>query len=51
MYLKDFEEAKSEISRALGYHKNDQSFIALGKISLLQGDLPRAIDIFKQGIM
>lgn len=51
MYLKDFEEAKSEITRALSYHKNDQSFIALGKIAILQGDLPRAIEIFKQGIV
>jgi len=49
--IKDFEEAKSEITRALSYHKNDQSFIALGKIAILQGDLPRAIEIFKQGIV
>ena len=51
MYLKEFEDAKNEITRALSCHKNDQSFITLGKIHLLQGDLNRAVDVYKQGVL
>jgi Bardet-Biedl syndrome 4 protein len=51
MYLKEFEDAKVEITKALSYHKNDQSFITLGKIHFLQGDTNRAIDVYKQGIV
>ena len=51
MYLKEFEDAKGEITKALSYHKNDQSFITLGKIHLLQGDTNRAIEVYRQGVM
>ena len=50
MYLKDYDEAKSELMRALNYHKNDQSFIVLGKIHLLQSDVEGAIEVYKMAI-
>ena len=50
MYLKDFETAQIELTRALNCHKNDQSFATLGKIHLLQGDIGRAIEVYKQGV-
>ena len=50
MYLKDLEAAKEQLVRALNFHKNDQSFLTLGKILLMQGDITGAIDIYKQGV-
>lgn len=50
MYLKELEPAKEQLVRALNYHKNDQSFLTLGKILLMQGDIMAAIDIYKQGV-
>lgn len=43
MYLKELEPAKDQLHRALRIHKNDQSYLTLGKILLLQGDLKGAI--------
>jgi len=43
MYLKEMEPAKDQLHRALRIHKNDQSYLTLGKILLLQGDLKGAI--------
>lgn len=50
MYLKELEPAKDELLKAIHYHKNDQSFLTLGKIVLLQGDINNAIEIYKQGV-
>ena len=50
MYLKDLEPAKEQLVRALNFHKNEQSFLTLGKILLMQGDIAGAIDIFFQGV-
>ena len=51
MYLKEFDDAKVEVTKALTYHKNDQSFITLGTLHLLQGETSIAIDVYKQGVM
>ena len=48
MYLKDLEPSKEQLVRALSYHKNEQSFLTLGKILLVQGDVSGAIDVYKQ---
>ena len=50
MYLKEYDEARDELSRALGIHKNDQSFIILGKIHLLQADVEGAIQVYKMAV-
>jgi hypothetical protein len=50
MYLKELEPAKEELVRALNYHKKDQSFLTLGKILLMQGDINGAIDVYRQGV-
>ena len=51
MYLKDLEPSKEQLVRALSYHKNEQSFLTLGKILLVQGDVSGAIDVYKQVIL
>ena len=45
MYIKELEPAKDYLSKTLNFHKNDQSFMTLGKILLLQGDITGAIGI------
>ena len=43
MYVKELEPAKEYLSKTLNFHKNEQSFMTLGKILLLQGDINGAI--------
>ncbi len=50
MYLKEYDAARSELLRALNMHRNDQSFVTLGKIHLLQGDVQGAIEVYKMAI-
>jgi Bardet-Biedl syndrome 4 protein len=50
MYLKEYDAARTELLRALNLHKNDQSFVVLGKIHLLQGDVAGAINVYKMAI-
>ena len=50
MYLKEYNDARDALTTALNIHKNDQSFIILGKIHLLQGDVPGAIEVYKRAV-
>ncbi len=50
MYLKELEQAKEELMRAIHTHKNEQSYMTLGKILVMQGDLKGAMDTYKQGV-
>lgn len=50
MYLKEYDEARAELIKALGLHKNDQTFTFLGKVHLIQGDLAGAIEVFKRAV-
>ena len=50
MYLKEFEDAQSELVKALSIHKTDQTFITLGKIHLMQNDVASAIEVYKQAV-
>ena len=48
MYVKELEPAKEYLSKTLNFHKNEQSFMTLGKILLLQGDINGAIGKYVQ---
>lgn len=50
MYLKEYDEAREEISRALNLYQNNRSFVILGKIYLLQGDIEGAIEVYKVAV-
>lgn len=50
MYLKDLEPAKEQLMNALKVHKNDQTFLTLGKMLLMQGDITGAIEIYNLGV-
>ena len=50
MYLKEYEKAKESLKQAISFARNDLSYIMLGKIYLMEGDVHMAIDIYKRAI-
>ncbi|KAM9063654.1 Bardet-Biedl syndrome 4 protein isoform X1 [Sarcophilus harrisii] len=50
MYLKHFNKAKDQLHNALQLNRHDLTYIMLGKIHLLEGDLEKAIDIYKKAV-
>lgn len=50
MYLKEYDEARREMSRAVTLHKNDTSYVILGKLHLLQNDVEGAIEVYKAAV-
>ncbi|XP_056654265.1 Bardet-Biedl syndrome 4 protein isoform X1 [Monodelphis domestica] len=50
MYLKHFNKAKDQLHNALQLNKHDLTYIMLGKIHLLEGDLDKAIEIYKKAV-
>ena len=50
MYLKEYVDAQDEMIQAISIHKTDQSYVILGKIHLLQGDVAGAIEVYKQAV-
>nr|KAF6483256.1 Bardet-Biedl syndrome 4 [Rousettus aegyptiacus] len=50
IYLKQFNKAQDQLHSALHLNKHDLTYIMLGKIHLLEGDLDKAIEIYKQAV-
>nr|XP_020850109.1 Bardet-Biedl syndrome 4 protein isoform X3 [Phascolarctos cinereus] len=50
MYLKHFNKAKDQLHSALQLNRHDLTYIMLGKIHLLEGELEKAIDIYKKAV-
>ncbi|KAK3085477.1 hypothetical protein FSP39_004016 [Pinctada imbricata] len=50
MYQRDYKKAKECISQALSYKRHEISFVMLGKINLMEGNIEAAIDIYKQAV-
>ena len=50
MYLKDYDKAKDFLKQAISFNRNDLSYIMLGKIYLMEGDVHMAIDIYRRAI-
>ncbi|XP_052044123.1 Bardet-Biedl syndrome 4 protein isoform X3 [Apodemus sylvaticus] len=49
-YLKQFNKAQDQLHSALQLNKHDLTYIMLGKIHLLQGDVDKAIEIYKKAV-
>ncbi|KAL1782323.1 Bardet-Biedl syndrome 4 protein [Sigmodon hispidus] len=49
-YLKQFNKAQEQLHSALQLNKHDLTYIMLGKIHLLEGDLDKAIEIYKKAV-
>ncbi|KAM5291726.1 BBSome complex member BBS4 [Ctenodactylus gundi] len=50
IYLKQFSKAQDQLHNALQLNKHDLTYIMLGKIHLLEGDLDKAIEIYKKAV-
>uniref|UniRef100_M3Z0E8 BBSome complex member BBS4 n=1 Tax=Mustela putorius furo TaxID=9669 RepID=M3Z0E8_MUSPF len=50
IYLKQFSKAQEQLHNALHLNRHDLTYIMLGKIHLLEGDLDKAIEIYKKAV-
>ncbi|KAB1257362.1 Bardet-Biedl syndrome 4 protein [Camelus dromedarius] len=50
IYLKQFNKAQDQLHNALHLNRHDLTYIMLGKIHLLEGDLDKAIEIYKKAV-
>ncbi|XP_035884116.1 Bardet-Biedl syndrome 4 protein isoform X5 [Phyllostomus discolor] len=50
IYLKQFNKARDQLHHALHLNRHDLTYIMLGKIHLLEGNLDKAIEIYKKAV-
>lgn len=50
LYLKDTEKAKASLKEAIAFNRNELSYVMLGKIFLMEGDVHMAIDVYKRAV-
>ncbi|WAR11557.1 BBS4-like protein [Mya arenaria] len=50
MYLREMDKAKECLQKAISFKRHEISYVMLGKISLIKGDIPAAIEIYKQAV-
>ncbi|XP_076979975.1 BBSome complex member BBS4 isoform X3 [Tamandua tetradactyla] len=50
IYLKQFNKAQDQLNNALQLNRHDLTYIMLGKIHLLEGDVDKAIEIYKKAV-
>ncbi|XP_048828166.1 Bardet-Biedl syndrome 4 protein [Brienomyrus brachyistius] len=50
MYTKDFRSAEKQLNIALDLNKHDLTFIMLGKIFLQQGEMEKAIEVYRKAV-
>ncbi|XP_012306684.2 Bardet-Biedl syndrome 4 protein isoform X2 [Aotus nancymaae] len=50
IYLKQFNKAQDQLHNALNLNRHDLTYIMLGKIHLLEGDLDKAVEIYKKAV-
>ncbi|KAK7114783.1 BBSome complex member BBS4-like isoform X2 [Littorina saxatilis] len=50
MYLRDFEKAKQCLVQALEFRRHEVSYVMLGKIHLMEGDIKQAIEIYRAAV-
>ncbi|XP_070537320.1 BBSome complex member BBS4-like [Ptychodera flava] len=50
MYIKVYDKAKECLKHAIQCNRHDLSFVMLGKIFLMEGDMDMAIDVYKRAV-
>lgn len=50
IYQKDTSKAKECFKRSLQLHRNEQSYVMLGKVFLQEGDVNMAIDVYRRAV-
>ncbi|NXT84813.1 BBS4 protein, partial [Zapornia atra] len=50
MYLKHFNKARDQLNHALELNRHDLTYMMLGKIHLLEGEMDKAIEVYKKAV-
>ncbi|XP_039578714.1 Bardet-Biedl syndrome 4 protein isoform X3 [Passer montanus] len=50
MYLKHFNKARDQLNNALELNRHDLTYMMLGKIHLLEGEVDKAIEVYKKAV-
>ncbi|NXJ78995.1 BBS4 protein, partial [Trogon melanurus] len=50
MYLKHFNKARDQLNHALELNKHDLTYMMLGKIHLMEGEMDKAIEVYKKAV-
>ncbi|NXL98736.1 BBS4 protein, partial [Tyrannus savana] len=50
MYLKHFNKARDQLNNALELNRHDLTYMMLGKIHLLEGQVEKAIEVYKKAV-
>ncbi|KAM4660599.1 BBSome complex member BBS4 isoform 2-T2 [Amazona ochrocephala] len=50
MYLKHFNKARDQLNNALELSRHDLTYMMLGKIHLLEGEMDKAIEVYKKAV-
>lgn len=50
MYLREFVKAKQLLTQALEFRRHEVSYVMLGKIHLMEGDIKQAIETYKAAV-
>ncbi|KAL5021550.1 hypothetical protein ScPMuIL_000705 [Solemya velum] len=50
MYLRDFDKATAHLTQAISFKRHEISYVMLGKVHLMQGQVAGAIDVYKQAV-
>ncbi|KAM7103347.1 BBSome complex member BBS4 isoform X3 [Ciconia boyciana] len=50
MYLKHFNKARDQLNNALELNRHDLTYMMLGKIHLLEGEMDKAIEVYKKAV-
>ncbi|KAG7283764.1 hypothetical protein CRUP_034388 [Coryphaenoides rupestris] len=49
-FIKDFKSAEEHLKAALQMSKHDRTFLTLGKVHLLAGDMDKAIEVYRSAV-
>ncbi|XP_058521413.1 Bardet-Biedl syndrome 4 protein isoform X2 [Ochotona princeps] len=50
MYLKQFSKAQEQLHSALQLHRHELTYMMLGKVHLLEGDLDKAVGVYRKAV-
>ena len=50
LYLRDWDQAKQCLDTALTLAKHQQTYTVLGRVYLMSGDVPGAINVYKEAV-
>ena len=50
LYMKEWDQARECLDKALSLSKHQQTFTVLGRVYLMSGDVPGAVNVYKEAV-